>query len=277
MTPVRPAAPSPRLALALLSLSAALPAGAVARAEPGTRLDDVQLRSVAGGTERLLSTTARANVFVFFRTGQERSADTLRQLAACERELVGKPVHWAAVVSGSEAVADVQAAIAESGIRMPVLVDEGDVLLDRLAIRMHPMVGIADQKLVLVALEPYRQIGYCDLVKARIRVLLGEMDRAELERVLEPPRSPLPGADPMKKAMRDVNMARRLVKLGKYAEARRFAERALGVAPVAQAFAVIGTAWAREGRCAEAARAYEQALKLDPWDPEASAGKGKCR
>lgn len=265
------------VAIPLLLASLAASPAAGTRAEPGTRLENVELRTLTGGREPLLSTRAKANVFVFFRSGQERSLDALRQMAACEKELAGKPIHWAAVVSGSDPAADVSAAVARSGIRMPVLVDDGDVLYDRLGIRLHPVVGIADAKLTLVALEPYRQIEYCDVVKARIRFTLGELDRASLDAALNPPRSPLPGADPMRKALRDVNMARRLLEIGQYAESVKFAQRALVVAPVSQAFTVMGQAYARQGRCAEAARAFEQALKLDPADREAVEGLGNCR
>lgn len=263
-------------ALALAAVLAALPPAALARAAPGTRLENVELRSLAGGKERLLSTKVKANVFVFFRTGQERSRDALRQLAACERELAGKSIHWAAVVSGSEAAAEVRAVVAEAGIRMPVLVDEGDVVYERLGIRFHPAVAIADGKLTLVAIEPYRQIEYCDVVKGRIKVLIGEMDQAALEEVLNPGRSPLPGADPMRKAMRDVNMARRLLEIGQYPDAVKFAQKALLVAPVAQAYAVMGKAYAKQGKCAEAAKAFAQARTLDPGDPDAAAGIGGC-
>jgi tetratricopeptide (TPR) repeat protein len=262
--------------LALLASLALAPA-AEARAAPGTQLENVELRTLAGGRERLLSTQAKANVFVFFRSNQERSLDALKQMAACEKELAGKAIHWAAVVSSSDPAADVRAAVAQSGVQMPVLVDEGDVLYDRLAIRLHPVIGIADARLTLVALEPYRQIGYCDEVKARIRFLLGELDQAGLDRALDPGATPLPGADPMKKAMRDVHMAQRLLALGKYAESVKFAQRALLVAPVSQAFTVMGKAYAKQGRCADATRAFEQALKLDPRDRDAAAGAQGCK
>ncbi len=264
------------LPFVLVAAFASLPPLAQARAAPGTQLEDVEMRTLAGGKGRLLSKKVKANVFVFFRTNQERSLDALKQMAACEKELAGKSIHWAAVVSSSEPVADVMAVVAQSGIQMTVLVDQGDVLYDKLGVRLHPMVGIADGKLQLVALEPYRQIEYCDVIKARIKVLLGDMDQASLEKVLNPARSELPGADPMKKAMRDVNMARRLVEIGQYPDAVKFAQKALAVAPVAQAYTVMGTAYAKQGKCADATKAFEQAAKLDPKEG-AGADRGACK
>jgi tetratricopeptide (TPR) repeat protein len=249
---------------ALLSLLAALPPLAQARAEAGTVVQNVELRTLAGGKAPLLSGKAKANVFVFFRTGQERSLDALKQMAACEKELAGKSVHWAAVVSGSEVSADVEAAVQQAGIKMPVLVDDGDVLYDRLGVRLHPMVGIADQKFVLVAMEPYRQIEYCEVIKTRIKMLLGDATVADLEKVVNPEKSPLPGADPAKKAQRDVNMARRLYEIGQYADAVKFAKKALEIAPVAHAYTVMGQAYVKLGKCDEAGKAFDEAVKLDP-------------
>jgi hypothetical protein len=261
--------------LALLGTLAALPPLAEARAEAGVVIQDMELRTIAGGKAHLLSPKAKANVFVFFRTGQERSTDALKQMAACERELAGKPIYWAAVVSGTEPAADVQALIAEVGIKMPVLIDDGDVLYDRLGIRLHPMVGIADGKFVLAALEPYRQIEYCEVIKTRIKMLLGEATSADLNNVVNPEKSALPGADPMKKAQRDVNMARRLYEIGQYKDAVKFANKALEVAPVAHAFTVMGQAYAKLGKCPESAKAFEQAVKLDP--KEAATAKAECK
>ena len=67
---------------------------------------------------------------------------------------------------------------------------------------------------------------------------LAEANQAALDKVLNPERSPLPGADPSKKAMRDVNMARRLYEIGQFAESVKFSQRALGVAPVARLFGI---------------------------------------
>jgi tetratricopeptide (TPR) repeat protein len=263
---------------ALLTLLAALPPLAQARAEPGATLQNVELKTLAGGKAQLLSAKVKANVFVFFRTGQERSVDALKQMAACEKELAGKSIYWAAVVSSSEPAADVQAVVQETGIKMPVLIDEGDVLYDRLGVRLHPMVGIADGKFILAAMEPYRQIEYCDVIKTRIKVLLGEATLADLDKVVNPEKSPLPGADPMKKAQRDVNMARRLYEIGQYKDAVKFANKALEVAPVAHAYTVMGQAYVKLGKCPEATKAFDQALKLDPKESGVvTAAKAACK
>jgi tetratricopeptide (TPR) repeat protein len=264
------------LSLSVLAVLAVLPPVARARAEPGTQVDNVELKTVGGGREKLLSPKVKANIFVFFRTGQDRSVDALKQMAQCEKDLAGKSIHWAAVVSSSEPVEEVRSLVAESGIQMPVLVDEGDVLYDRLGIRLHPVVGITDGKFKLTAIEPYRQIDYCDIIKVRLQMLLGEATQADLDKTLNPEKSPLPGADPMRKAMRDVNMARRLVEIGQYDKAVKQAQKALEIAPVAQAYVVMGQAYAKLGRCADSGKMLDTAAKLEPSNASLAGARALC-
>jgi hypothetical protein len=80
------------IVLPLVSLVALSPEWARARAEPGTVVENVELKTLAGGKEKLLSNKVKANVFVFFRPNNERSLDALKQMATCEKEFGGKPV-----------------------------------------------------------------------------------------------------------------------------------------------------------------------------------------
>jgi tetratricopeptide (TPR) repeat protein len=261
----------------LLTLAAAFPPPATASADPGTLVPNVTLTSLAGGKEKLLSPTAKANVVVFFRPNNERSLDALKQMATCQKDLAGKPVYWVAVVSSVETSADVKAMVAEAGVRMPVLLDENDKLYEQLGVRLHPMIAIIDAKSRLVAMESYRQLDYCDIIKTHVKVLLGEATQAQLEQALNPTPTELPGVDPSKKAMRDVNMARKLLEIGEAAEAVKFAQRALELAPVADAYTVMGAAYTKQGKCADAQKAFDQALKLNPADAAAAAGKAGCK
>jgi tetratricopeptide (TPR) repeat protein len=265
------------IALPLLSLILVSPVGARARAGPGTIVENVELKTLAGGKEKLLSNKVKANVFVFFRPNQDRSLDALKQMAICEKEFAGKSVRWVAIVSSTENPEEVKPMVAQTGIKMPVLIDEGDVLYDKLGIRLHPMVGIADAKGKLFGIEQYRQIEYCDVIKGRIKVALGEMTEAELAKIENPERAAMPGDDPVKKASRDVNMARRLYEIGQFEKAIDRAKKALEIAPVAKGFSLQAEALAKLGRCAEANAAAEQALKMDPADPWAPVAKAACQ
>jgi tetratricopeptide (TPR) repeat protein len=267
--------PAPRrLLLAALLLA---PLGAAhAHADVGTPVADVELKTAAGGKERLLSQKAKVTAVVFVRTGQERSADALRAMARCEQELAGKPVRFVAVVSGDTVPADAQAMAAEAGVRMPVLVDEKDALYEKMGVRNHPVIFLLDAKSRIASFEQYRQIEYCQVIQARIRFLLGEIDQAALDRVLSPPEATMPGDDARDVSTRDVNLGRRQLKIKQYDKALASARKALEKAPSAAAFALIGDVYAAQGNCPNALKQYEQALKLDPAEQAALAGQQRC-
>jgi tetratricopeptide (TPR) repeat protein len=266
-----------RASLAVLAALVLSPLGAHAHAEVGTPVDNLEMRTLAGGKEKLLAARAKANVVIFFRPNQERSVDALRQMGRCEKDFTGKPVRWVGVVSSTEAAEDVKATVRDAGIGFPVLVDENDALYDKLGVRLHPMVVVVDAKAKVAAFEMYRQIDYCDIIKGRIRLVLGEIDTAQMDKILNPEKSGLPGDDLPKKAMRDVNLGRKLLDLDLADKAIEKAKRALEIAPVPAAWTLMGDAFAKKGDCGEAARAYDEARKLDPKDAKAAAGPTGCK
>jgi tetratricopeptide (TPR) repeat protein len=264
-----------RAAVATFALLLA-PLGAQAHAAAGTRIDNVELKTVGGGKERILSPKIKANLLVFFRTGQERSVDALVQLALCEKLFADRPVRWVGVVSSSEDPAAVKELLARTGVAMPVVIDPDDALYGALGIRLHPMVAFADARLTLQAIEMYRQIDYCEIIKGRIRLMLGEIDEPAFQAIVNPPRSTMPGDDPRDVARRDVNLGKMLLKRKAYEKATASAQKALERAPIASAFSLLGDVAAAQGDCGKAVKQYDQALKLDAKDPAALAGKAAC-
>lgn len=269
------------LAAAALLATAAAPLASVARAgeserrvQEGDTVDDVELRTLDGKRDRLLSRSAKANVFVFFRPQQERSLDTLKELAACEKEFGAKPVRFVGVVSDSWPLEEVRAFVQEAGVRMPILLDEGDALYGKLGVRLHPVILVVDAKRKLVAYEPFRQINYCERVKVRIRFALGEVGEAEIAKVDEPPRSTTRTEEGV--ARRHLNFARNLQRIGQQEKALEEVQKSLAILPSADAYAMQGELLAAMGRCPEALPAFDAALKMEPDHAVAREGKRTC-
>ncbi len=271
MSPIRPQV----LAAALVALADPASPQAFQNVAVGDPVEDAEMPTLEGGREHVLG-KARANVFVFFRPGQEHSLDTLRRLARMEAELAGKPVRWVAIVSGDHPADEVRRTVREAGIRMPVLLDRGDAYYGRLGVRLHPVIGIAGADHRLAAYEHFMAVNMEERVRARIRRALGEIGDAEVERVLEPPRAAVESG-PAAAARRWVNLARTLLQAKNAEKARETARKALEADPrSAAAHAVLGQALAAEGKCAEAIPSFAEALRLDPKEPAALAGKAAC-
>jgi hypothetical protein len=244
---------------------------------PGETLENGVLPTIDGRREPLLSPQARANVIIFFRPNQEHSLETLRAMAGCEKDFAQRPVHWVAVVSDSWPRTEVLTAVSQSGIRMPVLVDEGDQLYGKLGVRLHPVIGIADGKLRLLDYLPFHKINYCEMIRVRIRLALGEVDRAAVERVDHPPKALMPNEIPGAVARRHVNLGQMLLKSGHHAQAEENARIAVEKQPdLAPAHALLGQALAAQGKCAEATAAFDRALALEPGNAAAAEGRRAC-
>ncbi|MGC4000607.1 MAG: hypothetical protein QM767_25435 [Anaeromyxobacter sp.] len=258
------------LAAAALLLMAG--AGRAAAAQ----VEDTELATINGGYEPLLGTGAKVNALVFFRSDQDRSFDALRQLAGAEREFSSKPVHWVAVISGGASLENVKAATAATGAQMPVVVDMGDRIFRALGVAGYPTVIYADGAGRVTAMDLYAGGDLRAMAAGRIRFGLGEIDKAAMERAMAGDAEGMAGPDPAKKAMTNVNMARKLYALGLYAKAVKQAQRALEQAPVPAAYTVIGASYARLGLCPDAKKMLDQSAKLDPGNEEAAAARASC-
>jgi tetratricopeptide (TPR) repeat protein len=240
----------------------------------GDRLENPRLPRLGGGVSELLSATATVSLFVFFRPEQDRSAAALKALARLQREFAGKPVRMVAVVSDSWPDEAVQDMVREAGFSAPILIDAGDALYGALGVRLHPVVGLADRQHRLAAYEPFRQINFEEIIRGRIRVMLGEVTGAEMARVLEPEKATT--GSPAAEARRYFNLARMLWTRKNAEKALEALQRSLAIARSAPALALQGEIAAAGGDCKAATPLFEQALKIDPTEPVAIKGLKGC-
>jgi tetratricopeptide (TPR) repeat protein len=214
-----------------------------------------------GKNEPLLG-KARVSVFVFFRPAQDHSLDALRELTELERELQPKGVRFVAVTSDSYPKEDVRRVVAESGLRMPVLIDVGDALYGELGVMLHPSIGIVNEKRILSSCQPFRKINLADATRGRIRLALGEIDETQLAAILDPPAAPVASGG---RAHARLKLARVLLGSGQIEQAVASARSAIAIDPaLGEAHAVLAEGLARAGECEEAARERDAAQRLAP-------------
>lgn len=241
----------------------------------GTSIEDVELPSLGGGMEHLLSNAA-ANVIVFFKPGQENSILALKEIAALEKEFVGKSVRWVGIVSDRISKADTEAAVKETGIAMPVLIDAGDALYGRFDVALVPVTFLCDRDHKLVAYQPFTKVNYGAVIEARIRHLLQEINDEQLSAVLNPPVATF--SSDAAAAQRRLKLAEMLFKSKSYDKALESVNVSIEKDPgLAAAYSLRGEILAAQDKCSEALAAFEQALKLDPKDVRASQGKESCK
>ncbi len=255
------------IAANLLSVQAAW---AFAQAKVGNVIENVELRGLDGNQYPLLS-NATANVFIFFKPGQEHSRAALSQLAACEKEMASNSVRWVAIVSDRFSKVEVETAVKETGISMPVLIDAGNALYGKLGVALCPVLGIADQDHKLVAYEYFTKVNFAEIVRARLRYLLKEISVQELERALNPS-----GASPTaeaEKARRRFKLAEKLFQAKSYQKALENVNKSLEEDRTsAAAYVLKGQILVALGDKAAARGAFAEALKRDPSNRSALEG-----
>ncbi len=264
------------LTLAGLTVAAlGWPFSSNAIAETGHVLDE-SLPKLDGSGKAALTGKGEVSLVLFFRPDQEHSKEALRQLAKCEKDLAGKKVHWAAVVSDAYPASEVSAVVAESGVLMPVLVDEGAKLYGRLNIRMTPELAITDKGGKITGYQPFAKLDYCALVEAKIKFALGEIDQAALDKVTAPPKATMPGGTD-NEAKRHVNYGKLMLGSKSWDKAIDHGKKAVEKDPkLVTGYVLLGDGLAGKGDCPEAGKAYDQALALDAKNEAAAKGKAGC-
>lgn len=252
----------------------ALPVHAAAQPELGTVVAQASLSRIGGGSARLLGDGV-AGVIFFFEPGQPHSRDALEMMAKCEKEFEKKPVHWTAVVSDSASAAAAAADIKESGLAMAVLIDKGDQVYAGLKGILRPIVVVLDKKNRVAAYEPYQRINYCNVVRAQLQHVLGELSDAGLEAVLHPPPSVQGGDHAV--AQRELRMGQRHLEVKRYPQAAAAAGKAVAAdGKLVDAHVLLGQALAGQGDCKGAAAAFDHALALDGKSSAAQEGRKAC-
>jgi tetratricopeptide (TPR) repeat protein len=252
------------------SLICAMAVLAFAHVTIGGLVENAELTALDGAKYPLLS-NATANVFVFFKPGQDHSRTTMVHLAACQKELAAKSVRWVAVVSDRYPRADVETMVKETGIDMPVLIDVGDALYGKLGVALCPVLGIADRDHKLVAYEYFTKINFTDVVRARIQYLMKEITQQELERILNPPEATQ--GTGVESARLRLKLAEKLFLAKNYTKALENVNKSLEKDPTAVSAHVLkGNILAAQGNKEAARAAYAEALKLDPANASATEG-----
>ena len=240
----------------------------------GAVVENVTLPALAGGQQKLLGET-NVNVFVFIKPGLAHSNQALVEIAECQKELAGKPVHWCALVSDRLPKAETESAVVAAGLDMPVLIDTGDALFGKFGVILYPSIGITDPEHKLVAYLPFAKVNYGAMLRASVLHALKEISDEELAQALHPPSADLDEA---------VSVARRYFKLAeKQYQATNFVQsltnlqKSLDQNPTAAAYSLRGQILAAQGNKTEALAAFEAALKLDPENATALQGKRACQ
>ncbi len=252
------------LVLALAGSSAA------AAVDVGAHVDDAELPALSGGKLHLLAGGA-VNVLVFAKPGHPHCIETLRDLAAREGKIAG--ARWIVLLPGDTSATDARELASATGTRIPMALDVGDAIYGKLEVKLQPTIIVVDRQGKIVGYEPFREINYGDRVTARIRFTLGQIGQKELAEAEDPSRSETHSDQGMARSR--VQFGQKLMDMGQLDMALAEAEKSLTVAPTSAGYLLQAKVLTRQGKCPEAARAFEAALQLEPKNGDVVAEKAR--
>jgi predicted negative regulator of RcsB-dependent stress response len=169
----------------------------------------------------------------------------------------------------------VEVTVQATGLKMPVLIDQGDALYGKLGVFLHPVIGVTDQERRLVAYQPFAKVNYGAVMQAQIRHALKETTDEELAEVLNPQAAVLGGEASV--AHRYFRLAEKQFQSTNDVQALANLQKSLDKNPTGVAWSLRGRILLAQGNRAGAEAAFVAALKLDPHDPGAIAGVKACQ
>ncbi|MHC4767020.1 MAG: multiheme c-type cytochrome [Planctomycetota bacterium] len=205
----------------------------------------------------------RPAVLVFWRPRQDLSLEALRDLEALRGEIGAERLAVLAVDSARSSAQEIQAALAGENLSYPVALDPQRALYGQAGVIVSPTTFLLDGDGVLrfrVASHPHQ---YRQVVNARVRFLLGDIDEAQMEREIEP--TVLKIDHELAAAWRMYNLGRRLQSEGKADEAVAMFEKAVSEYPaLAEARCALGFTRLASGDLDAAGQHFQTALTYQP-------------
>ncbi len=257
-----------------LVLAGNQPAMAFRNVAEGAAAPAFSLPAVSGEKVSLGDFAGKPVVLAFVRQGQEKSRDTLADLAAAAGGLPGGAGVVAVVINVSEG--DAAAWAKAAGANYPVLLDEAGEVYGSYGILVAPSTGVVAPDGTFRGEVTGHTADYRREVENAIRVALGEPVVAASQESA----SGSSKSDERKTAERHLEQAKILVK-------RKMAEKGLASAKDA---AAADPTWGEpqvlvgellldqsEQNAGEAAKHFEKALELNPKDGAAKAGLARVK
>jgi len=210
---------------------------------------------------------------IFWRPDHKLSMDALRDMNAAARDIGPLKFKVLVVDAKLSTVQDVQQALAGENISFPVVLDPQRELYKKVGLIVSPTTLIFDAKGILRFVVASHARQFRQVVKARLRFLLGEIDQQTMKEQVKPTNHHIePG---VAAAWRIYNLGIQLQAEGKTDEAASMFEKAVEKhPPLAEAHCALGYLEFKAGDPNGAAERFQTALEHNPSLPQAQLGRG---
>ena len=209
---------------------------------------------------------------IFWRPKQKLSLEALRDVSALAGELGDAKVRIVAVDASRSSSEEARAALAGEKFSFPIVRDPRRELYGKVGVIVSPTTLLVDAEGVLRFVVASRPRQFRQIVRARLRFLLGQTDEAQMKQEIEP--TILQIDHELAAAWRMYNLGRRLQTEGKSQQAVVAYEKAVSEHPsLPEARCALGFMKLSAGDFAAAGQHFQTALVHHPNSAMARLGK----
>ncbi len=239
----------------------------------GETVKDFSLQDLEGKTYSISGLKGKTIVILYWRVGQERSHQALKELKSLHKKLSGKPLQILAVTKDADKLAEIKALKQSLELPFPVLLDSDAKVYSDLGVLVFPSTALIDSKGVFRFYYGGFRSDYQEDLFGQVRLLLGlitpEKLRAEKERVT--PRL----SENQKRAINHIKLAKTLRDRGMDEKAFQEAEKAVKLDPDnAEGYILYGFCLLDINKTDQGLANFQKALKLNPRSTDAKIGLG---
>lgn len=210
-------------------------------------------------------------VMTFWRPNHEFSIAALRDLEVIANEVGVSQFKLLAVDTRRSAAEDIQAFLSEETISFPILLDPQRRLYERVGLIVSPTTLLFDADGMLRFVVAGRPRLFRQVVKARLRFLLGQIDEQTMDQRIKPATHSI--EPDVATAWRLYNLGRKLQAEMKNDEAISVFQKAVSYHPaLAEAHCALGFLALEAGQLPVAARSFRSALAAQAKSPAAQLG-----
>ncbi|MBI4605242.1 MAG: tetratricopeptide repeat protein [Planctomycetes bacterium] len=226
----------------------------------------------AGGECSSTELQGQPGVVVFWQPHQKLSLDALRDLEAIVQELGAKRVRVAAIDASRSTAEAVGAALAGEKLSLTVALDPQRELYGKVGVIVCPTTLVVDALGTLRFILASHPRTYSQVVRARLRFLLGDLDEQGMQKEIEP--AVLKVDHDLAAAWRMYNLGRKLQGEGKSEQAIAMYEKAVSQQPsLPEARCALGFMKLAAGDLDGAAQHFQAAVTYQPASPTARLGQ----
>jgi tetratricopeptide (TPR) repeat protein len=263
------------LLLPVIVIAIQQPAHAVRNLKIGDHLPGFSLPRADGiidvcASEQLIGQPA---AIIFWRPNHKLSMDALRDLEAVAQDIDPLKFKVLAVDAKLSTVQGIQKALAGENFSFPVVLDPQRELYEKVGLIVSPTTLLFDEQGTLQFVIPSHARQFRQVIKARLRFLLGEIDEQAMNRQIKPTNHRI--EPDIATAWRIYNLGIQLQVEGKTDEAESMFEKAIAKhPPLAEAHCALGFLKFNAGDPNGATDRFKTALKYNPILPQAQLGCG---